>query len=251
MNKITSIFFLLIAMLSSCGQTNYPQQNPTVSEQTAAEQTSESTTAATAAEAKTTATTVPETVKQPVSTAVTAQPEQIQSVGTITVTTAENNVIQPKTTEAVTTASTPQINTVSQQTTTATTTVYEPTEEEKLIQTGKNLSNDGTDYGKAEAVYNFMRENGHGTCVGYSYQTLYICKGIGLECCYIQTPAQLYGHVANAVKIDGMWFVLDTQGECFLTENMCGFTEIVDENENFISDASIISKIRYDQLEYQ
>lgn len=162
MNKITSIFFLLIAMLSSCGQTNYPQQNPTVSEQTAAEQTSESTTAATAAEAKTTATTVPETVKQPVSTAVTAQPEQIQSVGTITVTTAENNVIQPKTTEAVTTASTPQINTVSQQTTTATTTVYEPTEEEKLIQTGKNLSNDGTDYGKAEAVYNFMRENGHG-----------------------------------------------------------------------------------------
>lgn len=130
----------------------------------------------------------------------------------------------------------------------ATTTISKQSEEEKPTAIGSNLSHDGTDYGKALAVYEYMSANGSGTCVNYAYQTYYICKDVGLECYFAWTSVQLYGHVANVVKVDGAWYVLDTQAGCFLTENLCGFTEIVDENENFISNASMISEIRYDQL---
>lgn len=103
-----------------------------------------------------------------------------------------------------------------------------------------------SDYEKALEVYNFMTVNGSGTCVQYAYQTYEICFQYGIECYFVWTENQLYGHVANAVKIDGVWYVLDTQAGCFLTENMCGFTEIVDENENHIADADIISSVRYE-----
>lgn len=43
---------------------------------------------------------------------------------------------------------------------------------------GKELANDGTDYSKARAVYNWMIENGHGSCVYYSMETYFLCKGI-------------------------------------------------------------------------
>ena len=103
-----------------------------------------------------------------------------------------------------------------------------------------------SDYEKALEVYNFMTVNGSGTCVQYAYQTYEMCCQYGLECYFVWTENQLYGHVANVVKIDGVWYVLDTQGRCFLTENMCGFTEIVDENENHIADADTISGVRYE-----
>ena len=103
-----------------------------------------------------------------------------------------------------------------------------------------------SDYEKALEVYNFMTVNGSGTCVQYAYQTYEICCQYGLECYFAWTENQLYGHVANVVKIDGVWYVLDTQAGCFLTENMCGFTDIVDENENYIADADIISSVRYE-----
>ena len=109
------------------------------------------------------------------------------------------------------------------------------------VPTGCNLS----DYEKALEVYNFMTENGSGTCVQYAYQTYEMCREYGLECYFAWTENQLYGHVANVVKIGDIWYVLDTQAGCFLTENMCGFTEIVDENENHIADADIISDTRY------
>lgn len=102
-----------------------------------------------------------------------------------------------------------------------------------------------TDYEKALEVYNFMTANGSGTCVQYSYQTHEMCCQYGLECCFAWTENQLYGHVANVVRIDGVWYVLDTQAGCFLTENMCEFTEIVDANESYIASAEIISGVRY------
>lgn len=103
-----------------------------------------------------------------------------------------------------------------------------------------------TDYEKALEVYNFMTANGSGTCVQYSWQTYEMCCQYGLECCFAWTENQLYGHVANVVRIDGVWYVLDTQAGCFLTENMCGFTEIVDANESYIASADIISSVRYE-----
>lgn len=122
-------------------------------------------------------------------------------------------------------------------------TVTEPEEyEEETEPPMSELS----DYEKALEVYNFMTVNGGGTCVQYAYQTYEMCQEYGLECYFAWTENQLYGHVANVVRIDGVWYVLDTQAGCFLTENMCGFTEIVDANESYIASADIISSVRYE-----
>lgn len=124
----------------------------------------------------------------------------------------------------------------------------EPTEEERYMDIGRSLSHNGSDYSKAEAVYNWMTENGSGTCVNYSWQTYYLCKGTGLECYLAWTPSKLYGHVANVVKVNGTWFVLDTQGQGFLLNNDCGFSEIIDIDESYVSGADLISSQRYDEI---
>ena len=116
----------------------------------------------------------------------------------------------------------------------------EPTEEERYMGIGRNLLHDGSDYSKAEAVYNWMTENGSGTCVNYSYKTYLICQGIGLDCYACWTDSGIYGHVANIVKVDGIWYVLDTQAGAFLDYNY-GFTEVVDIDENHIADGRMIS----------
>lgn len=123
-----------------------------------------------------------------------------------------------------------------------------PTEEERYMDIGRSLSHNGSDYSKAEAVYNWMTENGSGTCVNYSWQTYYLCKGTGLECYLAWTPSKLYGHVANVVKVNGTWFVLDTQGQGFLLNNDCGFSEIIDIDESYVSRADLISNQRYDEI---
>lgn len=123
-----------------------------------------------------------------------------------------------------------------------------PTEEERYMDIGRSLSHNGSDYSKAEAVYNWMTENGSGTCVNFSWQTYYLCKGTGLECYLAWTPSKLYGHVANVVKVNGTWFVLDTQGQGFLLNNDCGFSEIIDIDESYVSGADLISNQRYDEI---
>ena len=122
-------------------------------------------------------------------------------------------------------------------------TVTEPEEYEEETEPPEYVM---SDYEKALEVYNFMTANGGGTCVQYSYQTYEMCQEYGLECYFAWTENRLYGHVANVVRIDGVWYVLDTQAGCFLTENMCGFTEIVDANESYIASADIISGVRYE-----
>ena len=80
-----------------------------------------------------------------------------------------------------------------------------------------------------------MTENGSGTCVNYSWQTYYLCKGTDLECYLTWMPSKLYGHVANVVKVNGTWFVFDTQGGRFLKSDKYGdITQIFDENDNTI-----------------
>ncbi len=140
--------------------------------------------------------------------------------------------------ETVTTITTTSTTTTAPPETTITTTTTE------VIQT-EPPQNNQTDYEKALAVYEYMTANGSGTCVQYAYATYEMCQEYGLECYFTWTESKLYGHVANVVKVDGVWYVLDTQGHCFLTENMCGFTEIVDEYENHVADASLISTQRY------
>jgi len=119
------------------------------------------------------------------------------------------------------------------------------TEPEEYQEETEPLMCELSDYEKVAEIYEYMTVNGAGTCVQYAYQTYEMCQEYGLECCFAWTENKLYGHVANVVKIGDIWYVLDTQAGCFLTENMCGFTEIVDENENHIADADIISDTRY------
>lgn len=145
----------------------------------------------------------------------------------------------------------PPVTTTKPQTTTVPQTqppLPVPTEEERYMDIGRSLSHNGSDYSKAEAVYNWMTENGSGTCVNYSWQTYYLCKGTGLECYLAWTPSKLYGHVANVVKVNGTWFVLDTQGQGFLLNNDCGFSEIIDIDESYVSGADLISSQRYDEI---
>ena len=96
---------------------------------------------------------------------------------------------------------------------------------------GRNLKHDGTDYGKAVAVYKWMRQNGWGSCVYYSMETYFVCKGIGLECAYaFATKNDWYGHTYSVVKVNGTWYVLDTQGRSFL-ENSEYCTRMFDGND--------------------
>lgn len=152
---------------------------------------------------------------------------------------------------AVPTVTNPPDTTTKPQTTTVPQTqppLPVPTEEERYMDIGRSLSHNGSDYSKAEAVYNWMTENGSGTCVNYSWQTYYLCKGTDLECYLTWMPSKLYGHVANVVKVNGTWFVLDTQGQGFLLNNDCGFSEIIDIDESYVSVADLISSQRYDEI---
>lgn len=104
-----------------------------------------------------------------------------------------------------------------------------------------------TDYEKALEIYNFMRENGSGTCVNYACQTYEMCQNIGLPCYIVWTNAGMYGHTANTVKIGDIWYILDTQGGYFLDYNY-GFTEVVDIDGNHIADGDMLSNYSYDEL---
>ena len=163
----------------------------------------------------------------------------------------QNNDPTPPTTTAKPAVTNPPDTTTKPQTTTVPQTqppLPVPTEEERYMDIGRSLSHNGSDYSKAEAVYNWMTENGSGTCVNYSWQTYYLCKGTDLECYLAWTPSKLYGHVANVVKVNGTWFVLDTQGQGFLLNNDCGFSEIIDIDESYVSGAYLISSQRYDEI---
>ena len=163
----------------------------------------------------------------------------------------QNNDPTPPTTTAKPAVTNPPDTTTKPETTTVPQTQPPspmPTEEERYMDIGRSLFHNGSDYSKAEAVYNWMTENGSGTCVNYSWQTYYLCKGTDLECYLTWMPSKLYGHVANVVKVNGTWFVLDTQGQGFLLNNDCGFSEIIDIDESYVSGADLISNQRYDEI---
>ncbi len=168
---------------------------------------------------------------------------RVTTTAKITTTTKVTTTKKPVTTTKATT--TTKAITTTTTTTTVVTTTTNP--DDRYIEVGRNLSHDGTDYGKAKAVYDWMRANGSGTCVNYSYQTYLVCEGIGLDCYCCWTDAGIYGHTANVVKVNGVWFVLDTQAGGFLDYNY-GFTEVIDKYENHVADGSMISDYSYEEL---
>ena len=116
-------------------------------------------------------------------------------------------------------------------------------ESDKEPETEPELS----DLEKAQIIYEYMLENGHGTCVNYACQTYEKCLEIGLPCYIVWTDAGLYGHVANTVCINEIWFVLDTQAGGFLESNY-GFTEVVNLDCEHIADGEMLSDYSYQEL---
>ena len=103
------------------------------------------------------------------------------------------------------------------------------------VNVGSNLSNDGSDSSKVQAVFEYVTANfsNDNSCTYMSAVTMCLCEGIGLDCKYALI-SDWYAHCANAVNVDGVWYVLDTQAGGFLCGNF-GFTSILDEYENELS----------------
>ena len=108
-------------------------------------------------------------------------------------------------------------------------------DKEYYVNIGRNLPNDGSESGKAQAVFDYVTSNfsDDTACTYLSAITMSLCEGIGLDCGYA-LMSNWYDHCANAVKVDGNWYVLDTQAGGYLCGNF-GFTQIMDEYENKLS----------------
>lgn len=189
-------------------------------------------------ESKPVVTTISSAAHKPVTqSSTTAKPSSETTKKSSTVTTTAKPKPKKTTTTTTTTTNTEEVEYVEIEDVTCLKTMVENLEEtdtppkyyEKI---GKSLKHDGTDYGKAAAVYKWMRANGWGSCVYYSMETYFVCKGIGLECAYaFATKNDWYGHTYNVVKVNGTWYVLDTQGRSFL-ENSEYCTRMFDGNDN-------------------
>ena len=249
MKEITAILALLM-LLTGCGQSTDIRESPPIKPETATVSTEEKMTSSTSAAsiaASTTAANVQPTTAVIQKTAVqTTEPvsttEAAVSGAEVTSNDNTTQATEPPqtTTSAATAAETMPVTTVQQ--TAPPIAVTEPTTEQKLL-----LPNDETDYGKAKAVYEYMRQNVSGTCVNHACMTYELCCDNGLQCRLVWTDSGMYGHVANIVNVDGIWYVLDTEGGYFLDYNYC-FTEVIDIDGNHIADGSIISDMSYDEL---
>ena len=169
----------------------------------------------------------------------------VQDAETVSPPTADNAEETAQTTECEQSRTTLTEETVRETDSKMTENQSEEPKTEEFSVTPDNRS----DYEKAEAVYEYMQQNGYGTCVNYACQTYEQCREIGLECYLVWTDAGMYGHVANIVNVDGVWYVLDTEGGFFLDYNY-GFTEVVDTDGQHIADSGIISKYSYAELHY-
>ncbi len=247
MKEITAILALLM-LLTGCGQKTVMSESlPTKNETStiSAEEKMISYAAATAAITATVTTTVqPTTAVTQETTIQTTEPVSTAeaAVSGAEVTSTDNTTKATEPPQTATSAATVTIPVTTAQQTAPLIAVTEPITEPKII-----LPNDGTDYGKAKAVYEYMRQNGSGTCVNHSCRTYEVCCDNGLQCLIVWTDAGMYGHTANIVNVDGIWYVLDTEGGYFLDYNYC-FTEVVDIDGNHIADSSIISDMSYDEL---
>lgn len=271
--KKSMLILLLMFLMSSCESTENPQKiggSPSV-------QTTSSVTTATTAISK--LTTVETVVIQPKSTSQTTAVTNLENLTKCQKeTTVESPEIQPKSAFQTTVsigenaeerafaysresvqalAEFSEIQSKSESQTTITVSeIAEEKETAESVTTAVQIEAEieeipdipqKTDYEKVIEVYNFMRENGSGTCVNYACQTYEMCREVGLPCYIVCTNAGMYGHVANTVKIGEIWYILDVQGGYFLDYNY-GFTEVVDIYGNHIAKGDILSDYSYDEL---
>ena len=246
MKGITAILALLM-LLTGCGQRTDIRESPPTKAGTATASAKEKMISSASATTAITATAVQPTTAATHETAIqTTEPVSTAeaAVSGAEVTSTDNTTQAAETLQTTTSAAAAEVTipVTTEQQTAPPIVVTEPITESKLL-----LPNDGTDYGKAKAVYEYMRQNGSGTCVNYACRTYEVCCDNGLQCLIVWTDAGMYGHTANIVNVDGIWYVLDTEGGYFLDYNYC-FTDVVDIDGNHIADSNIISDMSYDEL---
>lgn len=115
---------------------------------------------------------------------------------------------------------------------------------------GRNLSHNGTDYDKARAVYEYQRDNmpGYVNCIYHASVTYALCEGVGLEVAYASRMdsgdtgrlSDFYNsHVANAVYVDGAWYILDgnmaVDGDEFMLGGGSRYQKYIDKYENVLN----------------
>ena len=101
---------------------------------------------------------------------------------------------------------------------------------DSLYEKGKNLSHDGTDYGKAVAICNEAESMGGVNCINYAINAYFMAQGAGLEC-YIARSSKYdwYGHVANIIKLDGKWYYMEPMGDIVGSPNTFAEGGIADD----------------------
>ena len=243
MKGITAILSFLM-LLTGCGQNTVMSESPPTKNETSTASAKEKIISSAAITAITATTVQPTTAATHETTIQTTESVSTAeaAVSGAEITSTDNTTKATEPLQTATSAATVTIPVTTAQQTAPPIAVTEPITEPKLL-----LPNDGTDYGKAKAVYEYMRQNGSGTCINHACRTYKICHDIGIGCHIVWTDAGMYGHTANIVNVDGIWYVLDTEGGYFLDYNYC-FTEIVDIDGNHIADSSIISDMSYDEL---
>lgn len=99
-----------------------------------------------------------------------------------------------------------------------------------LYEKGKNLSHDGTDYGKAVAICQETERMGGVNCINYAINAYFMAQGAGLEC-YIARSSKYdwYGHVANIVRLDGKWYYMEPMGDIVGSPNTFAEGGIADD----------------------
>lgn len=79
-----------------------------------------------------------------------------------------------------------------------------------LYEKGRNLSHDGTDYGKAVAICQETESMGGVNCINYAINAYFMAQGAGLECYLARSSDHdWYGHVATVVKLNGKWYFME------------------------------------------
>ena len=250
MKEIAAILILL-TLLTSCGEQRNTAENTASGN---SEATAENNIGEISCEVTTTCS---DMISPTVTTAKIPEisPKATESQTTVTV---SENAEEKRSDDSITTAKIPEISPKTTESQTTVTVSENAKEKEPVdsvttaVQTETKVTEipdipQKTDYEKALEIYNFMRENGSGTCINYACQTYEMCSEVGLPCYIVWTNAGMYGHVANTVKIGGIWYILDTQGGYFLDYNY-GFTEVVDIDGNHIADGDMLSNYSYDEL---
>ena len=243
MKGITAILSFLM-LLTGCGQNTVMSESPPTKNETSTASAKEKIISSAAITAITATTVQPTTAATHETTIQTTESVSTAeaAVSGAEITSTDNTTKATEPLQTATSAATVTIPVTTAQQTAPPIAVTEPITEPKLL-----LPNNGTDYGKAKAVYEYMRQNGSGTCINHACRTYEICHDIWIGCYIVWTDAGMYGHTANIVNVDGIWYVLDTEGGYFLDYNYC-FTEVVDIDGNHIADSSIISDMSYDEL---